>query len=249
MAIILPFRGIRYNLKRAGDMAHLTAHPYDVVDNRERDRLVSINPYNIFSLELPKDKSCGIDKIDRYTCAKTEFKDWLSQKILVQEDRPAIYPYDISFSIPDGRFCRKGFVALIRIEDWENRIIRPHEQTFNKVIEDRLCLLRATKAQFSQIFLLYRHNPDLTHILAESKREEIYNIRDRAGNTHRLWKITGQDDLKSIQEGLSESVLYIADGHHRYTTAMKYRNEMRDLYGKDPSKKEHLIFCVGGFWI
>ncbi len=236
MAIVLPFRGIRYNVKRAGDMAHLIAPPYDVVDDGERDRLVSINPYNIFSLELPKAKSCGIHKVDRYTCAKTEFEDWLSREILVQEDHPAIYPYDISFSTPDGRFCRKGFVALIRIEDWENRVIRPHEQTFNKVTEDRFRLLKATKAQFSQIFVLYRHNPDIARILAESQREEIYAIKDEAGNTHRFWKITGQDNLRSLQEGLSESVLYIADGHHRYATAMRYREEMQNLYGKGPSR-------------
>jgi len=232
MAIVLPFRGIRYNVKRAGDMAHLIAPPYDVVDDGERDRLVSINPYNIFSLELPKAESCGIHKADRYTCAKTEFEDWLSREILIREDRPAIYPYDISFSTPDGNFCRKGFVALIRIEDWENRVIRPHEQTFNKVTEDRFRLLKATRAQFSQIFVLYRHSPDVARILAESQRKEIYAVRDEAGNTHRFWKITGQDELRSLQRGLSESVLYIADGHHRYTTAMKYRKEMQNLYGK-----------------
>ncbi|NIA09023.1 MAG: DUF1015 family protein [Nitrospiraceae bacterium] len=232
MAIVLPFRGIRYNLERARDMAHLIAPPYDVVDDEERDRLVSINPYNIFSLELPKAESCGTHEVDRYSCAKMEFKDWLSRKILVQEDRPAIYPYDISFSTPDGKFCRKGFVALIHIEDWEDRIIRPHEQTFNKVIEDRFRLLKATKAQFSQIFLLYRHSPDVARILAESQREEICAVRDEVGNTHRFWKITGREDLRSLQEGLSETVLYIADGHHRYTTAMRYQKEMQGLYGK-----------------
>ncbi len=243
MAIVLPFRGIRYNLERAGDMAHLIAPPYDVVDTKERDRLVSINPYNIFSLELPKDESCGIHRIDRYTCAKRRFEDWLTRKILIQEDRPAIYPYDIRFSTLDGSLCRKGFVALTRIEDWESRIIRPHEQTFEKVIEDRLCLLKATGAQFSQIFVLYRHNPEVARVLAESQRERIYVVRDEAGNTHRLWKITGQDGLRSIQQGLSESVLYIADGHHRYATAMKYREEMQALYGNDPSRPYNYLMA------
>ena len=236
MAIVLPFRGIRYNTDRAGDMAQLVAPPYDVVDDEKRDSLVSRNHYNIFSLELSKPDFSGTHKVDKYTCAKKKFEGWLSKKILEQKDEPAIYPYDISFSTPGRNSCRKGFVALIRIEDWESRIVRPHERTFDRVTEDRFHLLQATEAQFSQVFILYRHSPDAARILAESERKELYTVKDEAGNTHRLWKITDVDRLKSLHECLLETVLYIADGHHRYTTAIKYRNEMQKVYGKDPSK-------------
>jgi uncharacterized protein (DUF1015 family) len=210
MAIILPFCGIRYNTDRAGDMVQLVAPPYDVVDDEKRDSLVSKNHYNIFSLELSKPDFSGTHKVDKYTCAKKKFESWLSKKILEQKDRHAIYPYDISFSTTGGNSCRKGFVALIRVEDWESRIVRPHERTFDRVTEDRFHLLQATEAQFSQ--------------------------KDETGNTHRLWKITDVDRLKSLHECLLETVLYIADGHHRYTTAIKYRNKMQKAYGKDPSK-------------
>jgi len=235
MAIVLPFRGIRYNTDRAGDMVQLIAPPYDVVDDEKRDSLVSRNRYNIFSLELSKPDFSETYKVDKYTCAKEKFESWLSEKILEQKDKPAIYPYDISFSTPGGSSCRKGFVALIRIEDWESRIVRPHERTFDKMTEDRFRLLQATEAQFSQVFILYRHSPDAARILAESERKELYTVKDEAGNTHRLWKITDVDRLKSLHECLLEAVLYIADGHHRYTTAIKYRNEMQKVYGKDPS--------------
>ena len=236
MAIVLPFRGIRYNTDQAGDMAQLVAPPYDVVDDEKRDSLVSRNHHNIFSLELSKPDVSGIHKVDKYTCAKKKFEGWLSQKILEQKDGPAIYPYDISFSTPSGNSCRKGFVALVRVEDWESRIVRPHERTFDRVTEDRFHLLQATEAQFSQVFILYRHSPDAARILAESEKKELYTVKDEAGNTHRLWKITDVNRLKSLHECLLETVLYIADGHHRYTTAIKYRNEMQKVYGKDPSK-------------
>jgi hypothetical protein len=114
--------------------------------------------------------------------------------------------------------------------------VRPHERTFDRVTEDRFRLLQATEAQFSQVFILYRHSPDAARILDESEKKELYTVKDEAGNTHRLWKITDVGRLKSLHECLLETVLYIADGHHRYTTAIKYRNEMEKAYGKDPSK-------------
>jgi uncharacterized protein (DUF1015 family) len=236
MAIVLPFCGIRYNTDQAGDIVQLVAPPYDVVDDEKRDSLVSRNHYNIFSLELSKPDFSGTHKIDKYTCAKKKFESWLSKKILEQKDGPAIYPYNISFSTPSGNSCRKGFVALMRVEDWESRIVLPHERTFDRVTEDRFHLLQATEAQFSQVFILYRHSPDAARILDEAERKELYTLKDEAGNTHRLWKITDVDRLKSLHECLLKTVLYIADGHHRYTTAIKYRNEMQKAYGKDPSK-------------
>ena len=236
MAIVLPFRGIRYNTDRAGDMDQLVAPPYDVVDDEKRDSLVSRNHYNIFSLELSKPDLSKTHKIDKYTCARRRFESWLSKRILEQKDGHAIYPYDISFSTPDGNLCRKGFVALVRVEDWETRIVRPHERTFDRVTEDRFRLLQATEAQFSQVFMLYRHNPDAVDILTESEKKELYTVKDEGGNTHKLWEVVDEDRLKSLRECLLETVLYIADGHHRYATAIKYRNEMQNVYGKDPLK-------------
>ncbi len=236
MAVVLPFRGIRYNTDRAGDMFHLTAPPYDIVNEEKRDRLVSTNQYNIFSLELPEGRFCGTPQADRYDCAKNQLRKWLSEKVLEQKDQPAIYPYDINYSTGSGDFCRKGFVALIRVEDWETRIVRPHERTFDQVTEDRFNLLQTTEAQFSQVFILYRHSPDAARILAESPRDELYIVRDEEENTHRLWKITDTESLKSLHDALIDNILYIADGHHRYSTAILYRNEMQRLYGVDWTK-------------
>ncbi|HID97297.1 MAG TPA: DUF1015 domain-containing protein [Thermodesulfobacteriaceae bacterium] len=235
MAFILPFRGLRYNTARAGLMTELVAPPYDVVDIRKRDRLISRNRYNIFSLELPEKKICRGTAEDKYTCARTLFRDWISKSVLIKNSLPAVYPYDINFSTPEGIFCRRGFIALIRIEDWKKGIIRPHERTFNKVTEDRLRLMETTEAQFSQIFLLYRHNKDAARILLSSPRKELYTIEDESGNTHSLWQITHVPSLVSLRRTLADSILYIADGHHRYTTALNYRNKMRELYGDDPS--------------
>jgi uncharacterized protein (DUF1015 family) len=243
MAIVLPFRGITYNTDLAGDISQLTAPPYDVVDEKKRDLLVSRNKYNIFSLELSKPDPNEIQKTDKYNYAKNKFETWLSDKILEQRDRHAIYPYHITFSTPGGNLCRKGFVALVRVENWETRIVRPHEQTFEKVTKDRFRLLKATQAQFSQIFILYRHNPNVARVLDEAERKKLYTVKDDAGNTHTLWEITHVDSLKYIHDCLREAILYIADGHHRYATAIKYRNEMQKAYGQDPLRPYNYLMA------
>jgi uncharacterized protein (DUF1015 family) len=236
MAVILPLQGIRYASARTVDLTQLVAPPYDVVDEAGRDLLVSQNPHNILALELPKADPPGGPETAKYACAKRLYDAWLSEKILVRDKEPAVYPYTICFSVNGLSFQRKGFIALVGIESWESRVVRPHEQTFNKVTEDRLKLLRSTEAQFSQVFALYRHSDEAASILTETKQEEISALTDDYGNSHTLSRITDKQALRALHQALSQSILYIADGHHRYTTALKYRTDMEARCGRNPRK-------------
>jgi uncharacterized protein (DUF1015 family) len=236
MVVILPLQGIRYTPARAADLAQLVAPPYDVIDEAGRDRLVSQNPHNILALELPKADPPKGPETEKYSCAKRLYDAWLSEKVLARDEEPAVYPYDICFSVNGVSFHRKGFIALVGIEAWESRIVRPHEQTFNNVTEDRLRLLRSTEAQFSQIFALYRHNAEAAAILAETKRERLSALTDGYGNSHTLSRITDKQALRALHHAFSQSILYIADGHHRYTTALKYKSYMEARCGRNPQK-------------
>ncbi|MGQ9812287.1 MAG: DUF1015 domain-containing protein [Dissulfurimicrobium sp.] len=239
MAVVLPFRGIRYDLNRAGAIDTLIAPPYDVVTKKERDRLVAQNPCNILALELPDYNG------DKYVRAAALFNAWLKEGVLEKEDASAIYPYEIEFSLKGRTFSRRGMVALVRIEDWESRIIRPHEKTFDRVIEDRYRLLETTKAQFSQIFAIYRRREAVLSALAFGKdgSEPLFDVKDQAGNNHRLWRLTDKDAIMDIHDALFDQPLYIADGHHRYATALKYKMDMDAILGVDPSRPSNYLMA------
>ncbi|MEF3168581.1 MAG: DUF1015 domain-containing protein [Deltaproteobacteria bacterium] len=241
MAEIRAFRGIRYREDKAGDIAGLVAPPYDVVGEDERDRIVSCNPRNIFALELPKGGPCGLPEQERYTCAERLFKDWLRQGVLALEDTPSVYPYEITFSHRGRRLTRTGFVALVRIEHWEAKVILPHEKTFDKVTEDRLLLTRATRARFSQVFALYRPNPRARAVLSGVRKEVLATVEDSLGNVHVFSKATDPEAIRELAEAISASPLYIADGHHRYTTALRYRDEMRARNGNPNAPYNYLM--------
>jgi uncharacterized protein (DUF1015 family) len=234
MADVFPFCGIRYNLPSAGEITELVAPPYDVVDEATRDALLSRNPHNIFHLELPPGRPTDSETCNRYTRARDAFREWSASGILRRDTQPGIYPYEIEFTVNGHPFCRKGFVALIHVELWETRIVRPHERTFDRVTEDRLRLLKSTQGQFSQIFMLYRGTEGDTSIFDSAPRHLLYTVNDHTGNVHRLWRITDREALRGLHSALADAALYIADGHHRYTTALRYSREMQSLCGQEP---------------
>ena len=229
MTEIKPFKGLRYDTEKAGPLSTLVAPPYDIVDKKQRDQIVSLNPNNIFSVELPDASMCA-DTDDAYRCADSIFSSWISNGIMVKDRVPAFYAYDIDYKSGSKNFCRKGFIALVRLADWDEKKILPHEKTFDKVTRDRLSLTQAAGAQFSPIFMLYRHSHTVAETLASARGTGEQKVIDTLGNTHRVRTITDDISNRAIMEALENSPLYIADGHHRYTTALKYRNFMRDQY-------------------
>ncbi len=234
MAEIIPFRGTCYNRALFRDMSVLFAPPYDVVNREERDSMAALSPYNIFHLELPSREDCRGEAEDKYDCAARLMKNWFDRKALLRDDLPCIYPYDIEFESDGVSFTRKGLVCLLRTEDWSSGIVLPHERTFEQVTVDRLNLRKATRAQFSQIFMLYRHNGELGRMLESASREELFHAEDSQGCNHTIYRISDPSELEGICRSFQDRPLYIADGHHRYTTAIKYRDEMTARYGTDP---------------
>ncbi len=234
MAKIIPFQGTCYNKGEVGDISTVFAPPYDVVTPEERDRQKGLNPYNIFHLELPSVQDCSGKTQDKYDCARQLLNKWQHSGVLFKDSKPCIYSYDIDFKADGGRFTRRGFICLLRTDDWSEGTVLPHEKTFGKVTEDRFMLRMATRAQFSQIFMLYRHQEQLAEILSSGNSQEIFRVQDGQGCVHRLFRMSGRDALQDIPECLAGSPLYIADGHHRYTTAIRYRQEMIRLHGDNP---------------
>ncbi len=235
MALISPFRGVYYNPDVFSDIGDLIAPPYDVVDKRDRERFLKENPRNIFALELPSKEQCAQPVKDRYQCAAKLLEKWLYERILVQDEAPTIYLYDIEYQYGGITRIRRGFISLVRADDWQERTVLPHERTFAKVTEDRFLLRKATKAQFSQIFMIYRHNRYVSEVLSSAKSDKLFQVNDVNGTLHTLRRITDSEQLHELERQFRSMELYIADGHHRYTTAIRYRKEMEARYGLGPT--------------
>ncbi|WP_022852877.1 DUF1015 domain-containing protein [Thermodesulfatator atlanticus] len=237
---IKPFYGWRYNSKKV-PLEEVLAPPYDVVSPEEHRAYLQKNPYNVFHLELGEILASDNEDENRYTRAKALWDKWRKENVLVREKSPSVYLYRLKFSWEGKVFVRKGFISLVRLAPWEEKKILPHEKTFDKVTEDRLKLLRATCAQFSQIFCLY-HDQKLESISAlESKASPLLQVKDPDGFTHELLQVSDPEVIACVQEVIGKGPLYIADGHHRYTTALRFMREMEKIYGSTPPRCFHYM--------
>ncbi len=220
MAYIRPFRGIRYNPAVVGDPQALVCPPYDVISERQQALLHSQSPYNAIHLDLNQ-------AAERYTTAAELWRSWREKRVLIQEPEPALYVYSQDFSLPDGSPRRRtGILAAVRLEEFASGVIRPHEQTFEDAKKDRLALLEACQAQLSPVFLLYaRKDWSIEQVLAGELAEPIIAVSDGQANRHTVWRVTDPARIAEVAAGLAAESLIIADGHHRYETALRYCRE------------------------
>ncbi|VEN73515.1 conserved hypothetical protein [Candidatus Desulfarcum epimagneticum] len=230
MAEIIPFKGIRFNTEKTGDLSQVTAPPYDVISRKERDMFYDTHPANVIRLILGKDKDTDSEKDNRHTRAFEYFTKWRQENILATDETPSIYFSAVDFDL-DGRVVtRFGMTAMAKIEPFDKGIILPHEKTFSKVKSERLELMKACRANFSPIFSVYR---DKDHSLA-SFREEVMkktpdsDFKDGFGHRHRMWRVTDPSAHETIRASMKDNAIFIADGHHRYETALNYRNFLAD---------------------
>jgi uncharacterized protein (DUF1015 family) len=227
MAEIAPFAGLRYNLDCIGDAARILAPPYDVITEAERLDLEARHPHNVVRLELPRGEGDS-----RYAHATGLLDAWIAEGILRKDPEPALYRYEQRFTWPSagGRpYVRKGFIGLVKLEPFENRVVMPHEKTLSGPKEDRRKLLRATRTQLSQVFGLYRDPQGATEA-ALSPVEETAPVLEATtsdGCRHRLWMVTDRARIKAVVDGLRDRQILIADGHHRYETMLNLRDELR----------------------
>ncbi len=247
MAVIAPFRGLTYDLSSGQDFSNLVAPPYDVIPDDQQAELYEADPYNVIRLILGKKKTGDSDWDNQYTRAADFFKRWEAQSTLIRGTTPSLYVTSLTYDPGNGdpKCTRWGLIALVRIEDEASTTILPHERTFSAHKDDRLKLMRACGAQFSQIFALYE---DAENRVMEVCRKALddnpqvsFSLRD--GTLHRMWVLQAPSVLKKVTEAFAQKALLIADGHHRYETARNYRNIMRARHGKRPINRSY-EFCM-----
>jgi uncharacterized protein (DUF1015 family) len=237
LAQVRPFAGIRYAHNRGFDFAKLIAPPYDVLDEKGKAALLAKDPQNIVGVDwpYPKQKEAGPDAV--YAAAAVALQAWMKTGVLEHDKRPAFYPYSQSFEHHGRTFHRKGFIAQVKLTpfgDVEGRPstdVIPHEKTYRGAIEDRMKLMRATHMQLSPIFGLYSDGKHEVNnaLYAGSSRPEISAVLD--GVKHDLWSVTDSSTETFVIDFMKRRPVYIADGHHRYTTALQYKYELEQASG------------------
>ena len=223
MAEIRPFRALRFDTEKAGKIEELVCPPYDIISEVQRQGYLEENENNIIRLELPKGE-------EPYKTAGEVLKKWLDSGILKQDSEEAVYIYEEEFSINGIHAKFKGCIVRVKIEEFSKGVVLPHEETLSKAKEDRFNLMKATNCNFSQIYSLYMDSEhkiiNRLDKLSECKPE--IELTDGDEVTHRLWIVTDKEEIKAVCEDFADKKLYIADGHHRYETALNYRNYCRE---------------------
>ena len=225
MAALKPFQAYRYASK-AGDPSLLVTQPYDKISPEMQARYLAASPYNLVRIILGERFPSDNDSDNVYTRAAKHLNNWIREGILAQDALPAFYAYSQEFEVPDTgeRATRKGFIGLGKIEDYSANVVYRHEQTLSGPKKDRLSLLRHTRAHFGQIFMLY---PDPERVVEKLLEDGtlLLEVCDDYRARHRVSAITDPPTVTQIQDLMASRKLLIADGHHRYETALAYRNE------------------------
>lgn len=225
MAEARPFRALRYDGTRI-DPALTIAPPYDVISPEEQRTLYERSPYNVVRVEYGETRTADTDADNRYTRAAADLRSWLREGVLVHDGEPAIYRYRQEFDWHGAVQVRNAYFAAVRLEEWEKGVVKPHEHTLSTPKEDRLNLLRATRTQVSPVYSLYRAK-------SGDRREPEWGFGGRlladatvGDQRHVLSAITDPVECDIITKYMASCDVYIADGHHRYETALNYRNEV-----------------------
>ena len=244
MADIRPFAGIRYAGPHNADLSDRIAPPYDVLDGASKAALLARSPTNVVEIDLPfvPPKTLGPPEV--YARASQVMNAWLADGTLARDARPAIYPYEQRYVHHGRTIHRRGVIALVRLTPFGEDVI-PHEKTYDGPIEDRLHLMRATGAQLSPVFGLFMDAGDaiLTKIFATLSRPLAQATLDGVQNF--LWDVTDGAVENELQLALKHKKVYIADGHHRYTTALHYQRQTIEQNGGQPLAADHPAnFCM-----
>jgi len=240
MAMVIPFRGIYYDQGKIGDLRQVVAPPYDVISPPEQEALYQRHPQNVVRLILNKETPQDHPRDNRYTRSAALYSAWRKEKILVRAPQPQFYILQEEFSLsilPSGQtssasgpIVRRGFIGLIRLEEYSARVVLPHEKTQMKPRADRLALMEACQANFSQIFSLYTDEEGAMVPIYErvfSSGPPAMDVTDSEGVRRRLWMADDPAVLKRVGEIMRPKEIFIADGHHRYETALAYREGQR----------------------
>lgn len=237
MARIIPFKGILYNQEKIENVADVVAPPYDVISEEKQGELHDRHENNVIKLILGQDQEGDTKENNRHTRAADYFNSWIAEDVLTADTAQALYLTSLDFVSGGQVVTRYGLITQVGLEPFENGVILPHEQTFSAVKSERLELLKICKANFSQIFSIYSDQDDIltTLVRAVEGVEPDIDLVDDVEERHKLWRITDKTILDLIQKKMSDQKLFIADGHHRYETALNYRKFLQET---DPAFDE-----------
>jgi uncharacterized protein (DUF1015 family) len=224
VAEIYSFRGVRYNQGLVKELADVICPPYDIITPQLQQELYHRSPYNFVQIEFGRGLAQDTPSDNRYTRSAATLKQWLERGVLAADEKPAIYLHDHHFSYGGRDYKRRGIIAAVRLEEWDRMIVRPHEGTLAEHSSDRLSLLWALQANTSPILALFEDKEkQLSSLLAEPPGQPIVSFAD--GEGHDVWAITEPELIEKLSAGLARQPLYIADGHHRYESALSYKRE------------------------
>jgi uncharacterized protein (DUF1015 family) len=228
MADIHPFRALRYDLQRVS-ASQVVTQPYDKITPAMQDGYYAASPYNLVRIILGRREPDDDASNNVYARAASYARQWRTDGILRPDSSSSLYRYSQSFTAPSGtRFERRGFIALGRVEDYSAKVVFRHEQTLSKPKADRLDLLRATRTHYEQLFLLYEDSGEIDSLLTPAAGSApTIDVADEYEVAHRVWQVTDARVIASVQDKMRDKKLVIADGHHRYETALNFRDECR----------------------
>jgi len=225
MADVLPFQGILYNIDKIQNISDVVTPPYDVISHDEQEAFYRRHPNNFIRLDKNKPAATDNDADNTHSRAAAFFENWRKDGILIQDPIPAFYLTAMEFEVDGQVLSRYGLIGCVKIEPFEKGVVLPHEKTFSKVKTERLALIKAAHANFSQIFSIFSDEKDILGWLknAVSSMPAVFDFTDDVGHRHRLWRITDPELLQKISDAFKDKKLFIADGHHRYETALNYK--------------------------
>jgi len=229
LAEIRPFRGVRYNQELAKDLADIICPPYDVIDPRLQQELYHRSPYNFVRIEAGRELAQDTNTDNKYTRSAAALEQWLKEGVLAADPASVVYIHDHYFNYEGKELRRRSIIAGVRLEEWDKKVIRPHEGILAEHKGDRFSLLWALKANTSPILALYEDGGrQVAGLLAKAgEGRPLFNFSESNGERHELRAITQPEMIDKLAGYLADSPLYIADGHHRYESALAFQRERR----------------------
>jgi uncharacterized protein (DUF1015 family) len=245
MADILPFRALRYDLRRV-TAAQVVTQPYDKITPAMQERYYAASPYNLVRVILGRREAEDNTAHNVYSRAAAYGRNWRTEGILRQDSAPSIYVCSQAFTAPSGdRFERRAFIALGRVEDYSAKVVFRHEQTLAKPKADRLDLLRATRVHYEQLFFLYEDSGEIDRSLTPAPGiPAAIDVTDEYGVMNRVWQVADPSVIAQVQEKMRDRKLVIADGHHRYETALTFRDECRAAKSAGPNAPSEFVMMT-----
>ncbi|MCP4104997.1 MAG: DUF1015 domain-containing protein [Desulfobacteraceae bacterium] len=225
MAKIIPFRGILYNPDKIRDISKVITPPFDVISKQEQDEYHESHPQSMIRLILGRKTENDTSDYDWHTRAADSLSQWVSDDMLVQDDLQAFYVTSVEFPMENRMVTRFGMIALVGLEPFENGVVLPHERTFSRVKSERLELMKKCHTNFSPIFSLYSDGNGIFNMLKKSidGKTPDMDFTDNSDHRHKLWRVTDPDIHKYVTDAMKDKKIFIADGHHRYETALNYK--------------------------